>query len=457
MNPGTPPAAADPSSPAVAAEAPPLASSPGGNLGRLHAWGMLLGKYVGIQVVVQFFTLASGILVVRSLSKRDYGLFTIANTMMAMMNVLADSGIGSGLTSIGGRIWHDPHRFGQLIRTALDLRRRFAGIAILVVTPFLDWLLLRNGAQPWQVAWITLLVLASLYGQLSNGVLTVIPRLLLQTSRLQRIDISCAVVRLALLGVAAATLLNVSTALAIATVTLFFQGWLLRRWIRGSIDPKAPPDPAMRQEIFSIVKRQAPNGIYYCLQGQVSIWLISVFGSANKVADVGALGRLAVIFGVIGSVMTSIIIPRFVRCQERAMLLRRYLQIIGIYALLVAAFVAVALLFPDQLLFVLGNKYARLHHELVMIVLSTSITSFVGVLWSLNVARGWFLPPWFNISASILSQMIAISLVDLSTVQGVILVGLAPCVPESILFASCALYSIRHHTPKTDSPEPGPA
>ena len=107
----------------------------------------VVGKFAIVQAVVQVIGFLSGILLVRSLDQREYAYFTIANTMQGTINVLADIGISVGLVSIGGRVWQDRHRFGQLINTALGLRKKLGAIAIVIVTPILFAMLFRNGAS----------------------------------------------------------------------------------------------------------------------------------------------------------------------------------------------------------------------------------------------------------------------------------------------------------------------
>ncbi|HLW36311.1 MAG TPA: hypothetical protein VKS98_11695, partial [Chthoniobacterales bacterium] len=76
-----------------------------------------IGNYALVQAVVQILAFTAGILLVRWLPQREYAYFTIANAMQATLNLLADIGISVGLISIGGRVWHDRHRFGELIKT----------------------------------------------------------------------------------------------------------------------------------------------------------------------------------------------------------------------------------------------------------------------------------------------------------------------------------------------------
>ena len=91
---------------------------------------------------------------------------------------------------------------------------------------------------------------------------------------------------------------------------------MLRRWTDQNIDKDAPKDDAMRSEIVSVIQKQAPHSIYFCLQGQITVWLISIFGSADNVANVGALGRLAVLFLIVSSVSVEVILPAFSRIQS---------------------------------------------------------------------------------------------------------------------------------------------
>src|ERR1700686_4047581 len=97
----------------------------------------IVGNFALVQAIVQIIGFMSGILIVRTLEQRDYAYFTIANTMQGTINLLADIGISVGLVSIGGRIWQDRYRFGQLINTALDVRKKLGAIAIVAITPIL--------------------------------------------------------------------------------------------------------------------------------------------------------------------------------------------------------------------------------------------------------------------------------------------------------------------------------
>src|SRR6202047_4823099 len=159
----------------------------------------IVGNFAIMQAVVQIIGLLSRILLIRHLDQREYAYFTIANTMQGTLNVLADIGISVGLVSIGGRVGQDRNRFGQLVRTASNLRRKLGAIAAIAVTPILFLMLVKNGAPiPFTLVLIAL-VLIGLAIQLSLGVLSAVPRLLSDIWRIQTIDLVGAGVRLVVL------------------------------------------------------------------------------------------------------------------------------------------------------------------------------------------------------------------------------------------------------------------
>src|SRR5216684_345709 len=89
-----------------------------------------VGSRLLVPTAVQTLGFAAGILIVRGLPKREYAFYTIGNTMLATILLLADSGISSALTAIGGRVWQDDHRLGRLLTTTLQLRRQLAILTI---------------------------------------------------------------------------------------------------------------------------------------------------------------------------------------------------------------------------------------------------------------------------------------------------------------------------------------
>jgi hypothetical protein len=225
-------------------------------------WAPVLLKFVSLQVVVQGIGFCAGILIVRNLPKSEYALFTLGNTVLATFLLLSDSGISSAIMAIGGRIWRDRQRLSQLMRTALDLRRSIAMIALPVVILALSWLLRKNGATNSKIAILVMLVLAGCGFELVTRMYAVPLRLFSEIRQIQSQALAGAIVKLALVVACILLWFNAEFAIVAVVAGYAVQYWLMRRWYRKNLEPNAPGDAAMRKEILTVVRRQAPNSIY---------------------------------------------------------------------------------------------------------------------------------------------------------------------------------------------------
>jgi O-antigen/teichoic acid export membrane protein len=394
----------------------------------------IVGNFAIVQAVVQIIGFLSGILLVRTLEQREYAYFTIANTMQGTINLLADIGISVGLVSIGGRVWQDRYRFGQLINTALSVRRKLGAVAIIIVTPVLYFLLVKNGASFFYTAVLVFVVLAGLLIQLSLGVLDVVPRLRSDVARIQSIDLTGAIARLLVLVTLMYFFLNAGVAVAVATATLLLQYAMLRKYVAGVIDLDAPENAEDRAAMFGFIRKLAANAVFYCLQGQITVFLISFFARrASSVAEVGALGRLAMIFAVLSNLLTNVFVPAFARCQSARKLRWLYAAIIGGVGAFSLLVVCGAEIFPDQFLFVLGSKYAHLHRELLLMVGGAILSALTGTFWALNASKAWVAGSWLYIPLTLATQIALIPYTDFSSVMGVLTFNLISAIPNLLL------------------------
>jgi len=408
----------------------------------------VVGNFAFVQGLVQLIGFASGILLVRSLDQDEYAYFTIANTMQGTINVLGDIGISMGLVSIGGRVWQDRHRFGQLITTARHLRTRLGFVAILVVTPILYWLLARNGASPLYAAILIAGILIALLIQFSLGILSVVPRLHSALSRIQTIDLTSAIVRLIVLVGCAFLFLNAAVAVFVSAIAFLLQYWMLRRYAAGVVDLNAPENSDDRSAMKNLIKNQAASSIFFCLQGQITIFLISFFGTrAASVAEVGALGRLAMIFTVLGQLHLNVFIPAFARCQTATKLRWQYFAIVSGVTALCAAVIGAAALFPNQFLFVLGGQYSHLQHELLLMIAGTVMNVLIGTLWVLNASKGWVTGSWLYIPLTLATQIVLIPYTDFSNVSQILIFNLISSVPNLLLNMVLSYRGFRNFAP----------
>lgn len=396
-------------------------------------WAKTISKFFSVQLLVKALGMIIGIIIIRNLSKEDYAIFTISNSMQGLMNTFADVGVSAGLLNLSGQVWRDRHRFGELINTAMELRQWFAVISITIISPILVWLLIKNNASPIYIILITIAIVVELYFYLKIQVLQVVPQFHSQIAFLQKLDLTANVTRFTMILIASLINLNAFIAIIISTITSGFQSLLLQKNIGKQIDTKAPVNQEDRKNILKTVKTISPNIAFYAFQGQISIFLISIFGNVENIANVGAISRFTIIFSLIQPIMVSIIYPAFSRCQDVNLLKLRYLQLIFVNIAFGLLLILISFVFSSQMLWILGPEYSDLKPELILIMLSGSLLQLGGIMWGVNTAKGWINGMWLEVPLKITTQIILLLSLDLSSAQGVIIFGIISTIPSILL------------------------
>ncbi|MFM6096413.1 MAG: polysaccharide biosynthesis protein, partial [Dolichospermum sp.] len=391
---------------------------------KLFYWFKLLSKFVSVQLIVQALGFASGIIIIRTLNKTEYSYFLIANAMQSTMDLMADFGITIGLNSIGGRIWQDRSKLGELVNTAFSVRYSLIVISVLTITPVLLWLLIDKGASWWYSTLIVLAIVIELYFYTKNKILGAILRLKSQIKEIQTLDLILASSRLIGLGFTYFIGLNAVISLFCSTIASSVQNYFLHLSSEKSFEKNSPINLDYQSEIWKLIKSQFFPTTFFCFQGQITILLISLFGKTSSIAEIGALSRLGIIITIFNPVVSSILVPMYARCQSIDTLKRRYWQFLVGFASMSICLLFAVYLFTEQILWVLGNQYSSLKSDLIFVMVASVIYSLNSLTWSLNYAKGWVKESYLTILTTILTQIFLLLILDISTVRGLILFGL---------------------------------
>ncbi len=388
---------------------------------KIIEWSKLISATGLTQVVIQLIGLVSGIMVIRLLHPHEYALYTLANTMLGTMIVLADGGIATAVMSQGGKVWTENEKLGAVIVTGLRLRKIFAVISLPVSIGVLVYLLRLHGAS-WVLCFLIIIsIIPTFFMMLNAGILEISPKLRQDVLQLQKIKVVSNFGRLAILGLTIFVYPFAVTALLAASLPQIWANYRTKKISSNYADLKQDIDPVVQKNILRMVWRLLPEAIYYCLSGQIAIWLISVFGSTDSVAQVGALSRLSIVLGFFSILFANLIAPRFARLpNKRKILLKRYLQIQVILLILCAFIVFVVWLFSSQILWVLGSHYFGLNKELVLMAVSSCLNLLYGAAFLLGTYRSWVINPVVFISVSITTTIGAVVLMDTSSLQNII-------------------------------------
>ncbi len=387
--------------------------------------GKTLLKFTTVQVLVQICTLLVSLLLVRKMPKEQYAYYTIANALLSTVLAISDSGMASGIQAIGGPFHNDNQRLGQLLRTGIGLRRKMYLLAAAIVLPIIPYMLFKAGAHVAVIGEVLILVIVATQLQLVVSIYSAFPRLRGDIRTLQWIGIAGAAIRFLIILPAYFASISIGLALLSQILSCVGQIYILSRWAHRNIDMAAPPNDGFRSSIWRIVRAQVPYEIYGVFQGQISVWLITIFGSASQVADLGALSRLGMVFVVVAQVINSVLTPRLSRCVTSSRLRTLYWQIFLAYIVFSGACLVGVLAERNLVVKLLGTQYANIHTDLVYAMVLQTIWALQGGALAMNMSRGWIVPAYIGITLTILTQVVAFQMVNLATLRGVLLAGMA--------------------------------
>lgn len=388
---------------------------------KVKEWCRLVAATGSAQVVIQGIGFACGILIIRLLPTEEYALYTLANTMLGTLVVLADGGITNSLMAQGGKVWKDQKKLGSILVTGYVLRKRIALYSLVIALPVLFFLLRHHNFSHITALLVIISIVPAFIATLSGSLLAVSPQLHQSILPLKKIEILASLGRLSLLLTVLFSFPWAYIALVVAGVPQIWANFRIRRISRQFVDWKQEFSVEVYKNTMSFVRRIIPSSIFYSLSGQLTIWLISIFGSTTAVAQIGALGRLSMILSLFNVLFVTLVIPRFARLPlDRNVLLKKFLLMqIGLL-MLFAPIVAIVAVFPEYFLMILGDRYSDLSKELVLSVLSGCISLLAGLIFTIASSRNWAINPLISIPLTTLAIIAGVVWIDISTLSGIL-------------------------------------
>lgn len=373
------------------------------------------------QGILQVISLLAGLLIVRFLPPEEYAYYTLAGGVLGFLSIITDSGMNSGAYAVAGKIWRDRQALGDLVATLIHLRRKFTTYTVIIAFPFMAALLWKNGASPFTIGFLCVACALQFWVTLPTLCYNLAPSLHQRILETQRISVAYAVMRLSCV---AAILCVAKSSILLYLVAIPSQIW-------GNIRLKRLSDSLMepgvikaeyRKDLLRTVGKVFPGSLYYAFSGQITIFLVSLYGSTKTLADVGALSRLGQMMAVLSAVSAVLIIPRFARMENSpARLVRIYIGILAVAACGCALLCLAVYFFPGPALWLLGVHYSALGSVVSIQFISASVGLLCGIAYQLGAVRGVIYSPLLAIPAAIVYQGLSIFVFDFSRVHDVLL------------------------------------
>jgi O-antigen/teichoic acid export membrane protein len=417
---------------------------------RVQRWAGLITSFLAGQGTVQLINLITGFFLLRWMSVESYAQFSIAFGFQSTLQWMVELGATHSIIALTGDRGQDKETVGRYIRSAIYFRKRLflaivplAAIAFPLVTAKHHW--------GWHIQLLLFIsIVSALFFQgfasyysapfLINQRIKQYyqPQIFTSIARL----VVCVLLRFASLLTSWASAWTNSAVIAV-------NGWLYRRKASDLVSVPKQVDPTCNREMINYILPALPWLIFSAFQGQISLLLITIFGQTRNIAEIAALGRLGQLFLGLGAFNSIVIAPYIVKVA-RPQLARRYLQILsGAFAISIFL-TAISFIFPEPLLWILGDEYQNLRVEIGWAVAMSCVGYVNTVMMTMHSARKWIYWWWgsLNIITSIIIQIVCIFLFDLSSTLNVLYFSLAATLATFVMLILGGVYGFAYGPPR---------
>lgn len=411
---------------------------------RYKRWAALISVFLAGQGSVQILNLISGFLLLRWLSVEAYAQYSVAFGFQSTIGILVELGFAGSIVALVGDRGSDKQIVGTYVRSAKHFRHRLFAVIIPIATITFPLVISKHNWD-WK---IQLLLFGSIISSVFfQGWVSYYSAPLLINQRLKQFyqsQLVSAISRIVLcFTLYLGSLLTSWTTTWVNSALVAVNGLLYGKAAKPLITEPSSSDPKYNREMVRYLSPLIPGIIFAAFQGQISLFIITLFGQTKNIAEVAALGRLGQLFFILAAFNSVVIEPYFAKLP-RQYLVQRYLQAVAAATVIAVCVWAIAFLFPDPLLWILGNKYQNLRVEIGWIVASACIGYVDGVIWTINSSRKWLY--WWGTVAYVIglliTQIICVLVMDLSTTLNVIYFSLITTLVVMVVHIATAIYGL---------------
>ncbi|NDW18235.1 hypothetical protein D0T53_04785 [Dysgonomonas sp. 216] len=399
----------------------------------LH-WGKLVSQAFLGQVIFQLLGFAITLIIVRNLTKEDYAVYILLMSIQGMLLSLSGAGIMAGFQKIGGRVWNNDEELSSLLKTAHTIRVKLLIVALLVVWIYGVFVCQRQNIPLVKIVIFLCLITIIVLPDIKMAFLKTVFLLKKNVWTVQLIDIINQSLRffpilfLAIIckKIDIYVLLFITI---IAAYVSFFWGMNKARAV-FNINPVI--NVGYKKEMSYYIRTNWHNSLFYAFKGQISIFLIAIFGSSSGMADLGALTRISMCILILSTLISNVFVPIFNKEQNKKQMIRIYVVYVIIWLFICLLSLILISLFGDYVLKLLGTEYLGLNKALFLVSIVALLNVGLSLVHGLNITKGWIkLNIYFSVPLDVLSLILGLVLFDFTQIDGVLYM--------SILTASCGV------------------
>ncbi|MGJ7510605.1 hypothetical protein [Variovorax sp. GT1P44] len=378
----------------------------------------------------------AGLLIVNVLPKDQYAAYTFLVACITLILGVTDLGLAHCcLPVVGQRTTEVPWVVGAC-QQVFRKRWLLLALGLVIVVPY--WFVTSRehgwggGGYLLASAFMIVVVLLSLREHFASTVLLILGHI----STLNRIAFSSHFVRILFVGTvlllpmtswSVAGIVAATAAASLVSVTLYRIEFRSREIVDSA---RLGTEDARRvdAQVIKIAKPLVLPAIFYQVQGVITVFLVSMFGTSTMVAEVGAFGRLAMVLMVVDRVTNILVFPVIARAPDgerlRRMLLLGHLVYLGMMVLVLLT----AIFLPQYWILLLGEKYRSMEPLVWMVFLASILQNASGFAFRTLTVRGATSGQTYSILATLITQVVYLAVVGVSDLRAVLGFGIATAV-----------------------------
>lgn len=382
----------------------------------------LIVSYASLTILSRVVQMITAFLVVRSLAKTEYAWYSLANNLVGALGMFTITGISTGLMPLAGEASGDRLRLGAVLSSAAHFRRSLLLFGSLAGIPVFAYTLLHSDCSLWKTAVLVAAALVSVMTTISSQMM-ITPLSLARHYHLPQWEtIMNSTLRLLL--IVALAVAGHADAVTVMLITVLAPLPTIYGWLRPKACQYAAFDQPVDQAVATRLKKHfivgLPASMTYLFEAQIATFIVGWMGNIDKVADLGAISRVALILQVPLAIASGILLPRMSSEQNQQRLWKMWTSCSLLSAAIGVGIVAGGWLLRHPMLFLLGPEYSGLESELVLYLGFQAFSFFVTVSGMPIQSKGWVRHSWARPVVVFGSQALSACFLDLSTVSGAI-------------------------------------
>lgn len=389
----------------------------------------LASEYTAAHIAARLLAAISGLLLVRLLPVSEYGFYTLVLAAFTFICTFSDLGATETLSFFRWRGGKRNKTWMPYFHAVLRFRRTVFVLGFVCGAAYVLYTGRHVGEDMPTVFAGILLMGISAWFAIQAGIVSYVFKLEQRYRQAYAVELSNESAKLAIVLIIWA--FGMATALAgLVSISLgaLLAALLANSLLAGKGDMGAHTSKQQARRTNRVLLKQIaptlPGSIYFSLQGVLVTLIAAYYGTVANVAEVGALGRLGALIGVLAGFTGTVFVPRLLAISDEKLFFRRYL-LWWLVIFTIACLIMLAVwLFPSELLFLLGESYSGLHRELLVLAATAIVGMWGGFAWNISRARGWVKYHSCSVALTVICQIGMFFFLDFSTTLGVLLFGL---------------------------------